>query len=180
VIWIDVWGYFTCARLCIEMNDETKTPVVYMICGFIGAGKTTFAKKLEKETGAIRITKDEWLIKLFGHNPLIDRFEEYDEKICELSNDIAFQFVERGVDVIIDDGFWVKSQRKEMRERIMRSGAKAVLYYVGCPMETMKKRVVGRNKNLSKDSFDVSESVFGSYVKYWEPPSDDEDYVLVE
>jgi len=32
---------------------------VYLICGFIGAGKTTFAKMLEKKTGAVRIVKDE-------------------------------------------------------------------------------------------------------------------------
>jgi len=37
-------------------------PIVYVICGFIGAGKTTFAKKLEEKTGAVRITKDEWSI----------------------------------------------------------------------------------------------------------------------
>ena len=48
---------------------------VYLICGFIGSGKTTFAKKLEKETGAIRITKDEWLISLFGHDPSIPNYE---------------------------------------------------------------------------------------------------------
>ena len=110
--------------------EKDKKPVVYIICGFIGAGKTTFAKKLELKTGAIRITKDEWLMKLFGHNPRVEGFEEYDEKICELSNNIAFQFVERGIDVIIDDGFWVKKQRDEMRERIEKAGAKAVLYYV--------------------------------------------------
>jgi predicted kinase len=35
-----------------------RKPIVYLICGFIGAGKTTFAKKLEEKTGAVRITKD--------------------------------------------------------------------------------------------------------------------------
>ena len=39
-------------------------PNVYLICGFIGAGKTTFAKKLEEKTGAVKITKDEWSIRL--------------------------------------------------------------------------------------------------------------------
>ena len=47
------------------MNN--KQPVAYVICGFIGAGKTTFARKLEKETKAIRITKDEWIIKIIGN-----------------------------------------------------------------------------------------------------------------
>jgi len=32
-----------------------KQPIAYIICGFIGAGKTTFARKLEKETEAVRI-----------------------------------------------------------------------------------------------------------------------------
>ena len=49
-----------------------RKPIMYVICGFIGAGKTTFAKKLEEKTGAVRITKDEWLIKLFGHDPSIN------------------------------------------------------------------------------------------------------------
>ena len=37
-------------------------PTVYVLCGFIGAGKTTFARELEARTGAVRITKDEWLV----------------------------------------------------------------------------------------------------------------------
>ena len=46
------------------MRNNARTPIVYLICGFIGAGKTTFSKKLETETGAVRITKDEWSISL--------------------------------------------------------------------------------------------------------------------
>ncbi len=49
-----------------------RKPIVYLICGFIGAGKTTFAKKLEEKTGAVRITKDEWSIRLIGNDPTID------------------------------------------------------------------------------------------------------------
>ncbi len=159
---------------------KDKTPVVYMICGFIGAGKTTFAKKLEMKTGAIRITKDEWLIRLFGHNPRIEGFEEYDEKMCELSNHIAFNFVECGIDVIIDNGFGAKEQREEMKKRIEKAGAKAVLYYVRCPMEVMKERVVNRSNNLTEDSFEIDEKLFDKYAKYWEPPGEDEDYILAE
>lgn len=52
-----------------------KQSTVYIICGFIGAGKTTLAKKLEAKTGAVRITKDEWSIRLIGHDPTIDGYE---------------------------------------------------------------------------------------------------------
>jgi predicted kinase len=159
---------------------KQKTPVVYMICGFIGAGKTTFAKKLEAKTEAVRITKDEWLIKLLGHDPRVEGFGEYDAKMCELSNDVAFQFVEHGVDVIIDNGFGVREQREEMKKRIESVGAEAVLYYVKCPMKVMKERVINRSSNLTEDSFEIDEGLFDSYVKYWQPPGEDEDYILAE
>jgi AAA domain len=86
-----------------------RQPIVYLICGFIGAGKTTFAKKLEGKTGAVRITKDEWSIRLIGNDPTIDGYKEWDHKICGLSRDVAFQLAEKGIDVIIDEGFWEKN-----------------------------------------------------------------------
>ena len=157
-----------------------RKPIVYVICGFIGAGKTTFAKKLEKKTGAVRITKDEWSIRLIGNDPTIDGFEEYDNKLCELSRDVAFQLVEKGIDVIIDEGFWEKEQRDEMRKRIEAIGATEILYYVEAPIETIRDRVVGRNTNVTKNSFKISREMFDNYLQYWQPPSEDEDYVLAK
>jgi predicted kinase len=155
-----------------------RKPIVYLICGFIGAGKTTFAKKLEEKTGAVRITKDEWSICLIGNDPTIDGYEEWDTKIIELSRDIAFQLAEKGIDVIIDEGFWAKEERDELRRKIDAIGAKAVMYYVDTPIETIRERVVGRNNNLTKDSFKISREMLDNYLKYWQPPREDEDYIL--
>ena len=158
------------------MNKKQAT--VYIICGFIGAGKTTFAKKLEEKTGAVRITKDEWSIRFIGNDPTIDGYEEWDQKICGLSRDVAFQLAEKGIDVIMDEGFWEKEQRDEMRRRTGTIGAKAVMYYVETPIETIRERVVGRNNNLTKDSFKISREMLDKYLMYWQPPSEDEDYLL--
>ena len=155
-----------------------RKPIVYIICGFIGAGKTTFAKKLEEKTGAVRITKDEWSICLIGNDPTIDGYEEWDTKIIELSRDVAFQLAEKGIDVIIDEGFWAKEQRDELRRKIDAIGAKAVMYYVDTPIEKIRERVVGRNNNLTKDSFKISREMLDNYLKYWQPPSEHEDYIL--
>jgi predicted kinase len=155
-----------------------RKPIVYLICGFIGAGKTTFAKKLEEKTGAVRITKDEWSIRIIGNDPTIDGYEEWDTKIIELSRDVAFQLAEKGIDVIIDEGFWAKEQRDELRRKIDAIGAKAVMYYVETPIETIRDRVVGRNNNLTKDSFKISREMLDNYLNYWQPPSEDEDYIL--
>lgn len=155
-----------------------RKPIVYLICGFIGAGKTTFAKKLEEKTGAVRITKDEWSIRFIGNDPIINGYEAWDQKICELSRDVAFQLAEKGIDVIIDEGFWAKEQRDEMRRRAGTIGAQAVMYYVETPIETIRERIVGRNTTLTKDSFKISREMLDTYLMYWQPPGEDEDYIL--
>jgi predicted kinase len=154
--------------------------IVYLICGFIGAGKTTFAKKLEKETGAVRITKDEWSIRLIGNDPTIDGYAEWDQKIIELSRDFAFHLAEKGIDVIMDEGFWGKEEREELKRRIRVTGAKAVMYYVDTPIETIRERVAKRNDNLTKVSFKISREMLDNYLINWQPPGEDEDYILAD
>ncbi len=157
-----------------------RTATAYVICGFIGSGKTTFAKQLEKETGAVRITKDDWLCKLVGQDPSIPKFEEYDRKICEISRNIAFQFVKNGVDVIIDEGFWAKSERDDMKRKIQSLGAKTVLYYIDTPIDKMRERTLTRNNSDSLDSFHINGEMFDDYLKYWEPPSNEEGFIKIK
>lgn len=156
-----------------------RQPIVYLICGFIGAGKTTFAKQLAEKIGAVRITKDEWSIRLIGNDPTIDGYADWDHKICGLSRDVAFQLTEKGIDVIIDEGLWEREQREVMRMRAAAIGAKAVLYYVEAPIETMRERAVGRNHSRTNDAFVISRELFDTYLPYWQPPGDDEDYIRV-
>jgi len=41
---------------------------LHLIVGFLCSGKTTFAKKLEQELPALRLTPDEWHLRLFGND----------------------------------------------------------------------------------------------------------------
>lgn len=158
-----------------------KQPVAYVICGFIGAGKTTFAKKLEKETGAIRITKDEWLVKIFGNKITCDsKFAEYDKNVTSLAKDITFKILNAGKDVILDEGFWEKSYRNDIKKQIIELGAIPILYYVECPIEKMRERTAARSTNPTEDSFEIDGDMFDSYLKYWEPPSEDEEFILAK
>jgi predicted kinase len=161
-----------------KANPLKSKPIVYLLCGFIGSGKTTFAKKLEERTGAVRITKDEWLIRLIGNDPTIDGYADYDSRMCGLSRDVAFQLAAKGIDVILDEGFWEKELRDEMRRRTEDIGAQAVLYFLDTPIETIRDRVAQRNMNLANDSFEISMDLLDGYLKYWQPPGDDEEYVL--
>lgn len=45
---------------------------LHLICGLPCAGKTTFARQLEQKRAALRLTPDEWHIRLFGMDFLED------------------------------------------------------------------------------------------------------------
>ncbi len=53
-----------------------------------------------------------------------------------------------------------------------------MLYYVDTPMDKMRVRTAQRTIHPGTDSFEISEELFESYVKYWEPPAADEQYTL--
>ena len=162
------------------MKKSNEKPIAHLICGFIGAGKTTFSKKLQKETRALRFTKDEWIIKIFGNDPSsIDQFDKYDERVKELSFDVAFECLKAGNDIIIDDGLWIRGDRNKMRKRVEKVGATPVFYYLKCSFDTMKKRTLNRNKKTSKDTFNIDEKMFESYKKYFEEFGDDEQHIVI-
>ena len=43
-------------------------PTLYVMVGLPAAGKTTLARQIEIEHGALRFTPDEWMIPLFGES----------------------------------------------------------------------------------------------------------------
>jgi predicted kinase len=159
--------------------QENNKPIAHIIIGFIGSGKTTFARKLEKETGAVRFTKDEWMVRLFGTTPPKEKFEEYDNKMASLATDMALKCLKAGIDVIIDEGFWVKEQRDEIREKVKKVGAIPKVYYLEVPFEFMKARTLKRSENPPVDSFTIDEESFDHYWKFFQPPDKDEEFTLI-
>jgi predicted kinase len=160
------------------MHGNNK-PIAYIIIGFIGSGKTTFARKLENETGAIRFTKDEWMVRIFGNTPLKDTFEEYDNKMASLATDIAIKCLKAGIDVIIDEGFWAKEHRNAIRAKVKNAGAIPKLYYIEASFEIMKDRTLKRSENPPIDSFTIDEEAFDHYWNFFQPPEKDEDFTLI-
>ena len=158
---------------------QNNKATVYLIAGFIGAGKTTFSKKLETETGALRFTKDEWIIKVLGNNPRVDNFDKFDDFFTNLAIEIALKCAAHGVDVIIDDGFWFKRQRDDVIKRISSIEASVKGYYLRCPKNILEQRVLERSKQLPDDSFVIDKEMFTKYYESFQEPSPVENFILI-
>ena len=84
-----------------------------MMCGPTGSGKTTFAKRLEREHNAVRMSVDEWMIALHGHHMPREVFDERLARIKDLLWNMARRLLELGVNVVLDFGFWKRTDRSE-------------------------------------------------------------------
>lgn len=163
------------------MINTKKKPIAYLLMGFISSGKTTYAKMLEAETNALRFTKDEFMIKIFGDNPKkIPNFEIYDSKMTELLTEMALESLRKGYDVIIDDGFWSRSQRKEIVKKLNELGVDFKIYYLKSSFDKLLEKTLIRNRNLDGSSFLIDKEMFNSYVKYFEEPGEEENVIIVD
>jgi predicted kinase len=136
-------------------------PAAHLIYGYLGAGKTTFARQLERDIPAIRFSHDEWMVRLYGDDPPIEQFAVFYWRIHEQVEEIWLRCLELGLDVVLDFGFWTRQERDATRAKIIALGAEARLYRLTCPEDEAWRRIEKRNANrqgsllIVRNTFDV-------------------------
>lgn len=148
---------------------------LYLICGFLGAGKTTYSQKLVKSKNTLHLNPDEWCMKLFSK-------EEYEQNWSDcFSKTIDFLWIKikeaakSNQDVILDMGFWTKESRDEARKQALELGLEPEVHYVYAPDEVLKERISHRTGVIAENNL----RQFDSVKKSFEPPKPDEPHVLV-
>lgn len=154
-------------------------PVVHLICGPLGAGKTTVAWRLSEQQRAVRFSLDEWVMQLFGSEaPEPMRFEWWAER-CERCRQRIWSVCEallaRDVDVILDFGLPSLAQREHWRALALQLGAAVQLHVVTSDPALRWQRVQERNRRESVTfALVVTESMFAGSETWWEPPQGEE------
>jgi predicted kinase len=152
-------------------------PTAHLICGPLGSGKTTFARRLEAEISALRFTHDEWMVALYGQDPPLGQFPDYFQRVTLLINSIWPRCLELRLDVILDLNFWRRSQRDEVRQTVAAHGGTSILYWLGCRKDIARNRVHVRNGS-SPDLF-IAPETFESLWPQIQPPGPDEDHIVI-
>lgn len=157
-----------------------KKPTAHLLHGFIGSGKTIFARKLEREHGAVRFTHDEWMVRLYGWNPPEEHYAEYFIRVENLIWEEATLAVRAGSDVILDFGFWTRASRDAGRSHVDDIGAVARFYSVSCPQRIMRARALERSKSPAVDSLWIDAPGYDKLMARFEPMQDDEEFVRID
>lgn len=162
------------------MSSLPAKPTAHLLHGFVGAGKTTFARRLEVELPAMRLTHDEWMHQLYGPNPPAAEFAKLFARVDALIWSCAERTLELGRDVILDYGFWTRRSRDEARGRIEALGLRFVLYSVEVPESLARKRVADRTRQVPDDSLWINHEAFDLFKTRFEPLQSDEPHVSID
>lgn len=158
----------------MKISGGFNLATLHLMVGLPCAGKTTLAKKLEREHSALRLTTDEWHVHLFGQDAVDPEHDARHTLIEIMLWKIASRALELGTNVILDFGFWAREEREDFRMRAKQLGARSEVHFLDVPAEELMRRLAVRNAQDSQESFYIPEELMIPWIELFEKPTPDE------
>ncbi|MFB7755121.1 AAA family ATPase [Streptomyces sp. NPDC056121] len=146
---------------------------LFLTCGVAGSGKTTLARKLEQERGALRLTGDAWMRRLYPDLPAFAPAAVRD-RVEKLQFDLALQVLEQGIDVVVDWGLLGRDERDHYRTQAQDRGAKVVLCLLDPPLAVLRERLEIRNRKVSADTYGIPLAKLEEQFRVFQRPTPQE------
>lgn len=163
----------------MDMGKITLTkPVLIMMYGFPGAGKTYFARQLSDSLKAVHVSSDRIRGELF-EKPRYDK--EENQVVEHLTQYMAEEFLNAGVSVIYDSNGARGAQRRQMRELAQKVHAKPILLWFQVDHDTAFARIMKRDKRRVDDKYarEFDRSGFDAFITGMQNPKSTEDFVVL-
>jgi predicted kinase len=155
----------------------------HLISGLPCSGKTTYSKALTSDINSVHFALDYWLITAFGVYSIESvGHEEHTRRVLacrELIWRSAATLLVRGVDVILDDGFFLRDNRKQHIRLANEVGAQSRIHYLTAPVDLLRVRLERRNACLPKYNFRIDPGMLNVFIGLFEIPAADEGAPLV-
>ena len=139
---------------------------LYLFSGLPGSGKSTVARILADDEGAVRLAPDDWLQAL----ALDVRADDARVRMRELHWQHAQELLMQGVSVILEFGLPTRSERNEKRERARELGVRVELWFLDDDRELLWSRVERRNASGAPGAVHVEREAFLAWAERFEVP----------
>lgn len=147
---------------------------LHLMVGLPCCGKTTLGRKLEQELPALRLTPDEWHIRLFGQDALEPEHDARHSLIEALLWNVASRALALGTNVVLDYGLWTREEREDYRSRAEQIGVSSEVHYLDVPEDELLRRLESRNLRPSQESFLITEDAMKPWIAFFQKPTGDE------
>lgn len=152
-------------------------PTLYLFIGYPGAGKTTAAKIIAKETGAVHLWADLERHKLF---PKPTHSLKESNELYNLLNDASEYLLAQGKSVVFDTNFNFYADRQKLRNLAARHGADTVVVWVTTPVDIARDRAVCEEETRNGYTTTMTDEQFLAIVAKLEPPRKDEKIIKID
>lgn len=148
---------------------------VHLLCGLNGAGKTTHARRLEQDTGALRLSLDAFMLDEHPDVPYHDsRYGALAEQAKQALWARALPELAAGRDVVLDWNQWSRARRATWRDHALRAGCALLLHVLDVDVETAVARAGSRAESAEPGSHALAEEHVRQMADLIEWPTDDE------
>jgi predicted kinase len=121
---------------------------------------------------------DHWLITAFGKYEIATvGHEEHTRRVLacrELIWDAARELLRRSVDVVLDDGFFLRHHRVRHVTLAAALGATAKIHFIDTPADVIRTRLAVRNAHLPPFNFRIDPESLVGFSALFERPSNAE------
>ncbi len=159
--------------LCKDMKRNFKKPILLIIMGVVGAGKSTIAKKIAKEYPFYYAAADNVRVALCK-NPTHGSVET--SETYSIMYAVVEELLQQGKSVIIDATLPKKKYRDELQDRFGKM-AHTILLFIDRSPDEIRKRVSLRKENLQNPlgiTFALNEKLLERFLQELEIPDETE------
>ncbi len=149
---------------------------IFLMCGKICSGKSTYARKLREQHKAAVLSVDEITLALFDGNAG-DKLDDYVERTERYLYGKSLEFLECGINAVLDWGFWTKRERDEAREFYGSRGIDYEFIFIDISDAEWRLRLEKRNNAVlagETSAYYVDEGLMDKFEGIFEKPDETE------
>ncbi len=160
------------------MKIVPNTPLLIMLYGYPGAGKSYVARQLSNHIQAAHVQGDRIRYELF-EKPLYDKQEN--AIITQLMDYMTEEFLSSGISVIYDTNALRAAQRHSLREMARRAQAKSLVIWLQIDADSAFERTQKRDRRKADDRYApvLDQTTFNSISSHMQNPTMVDNYVVI-
>ncbi len=160
-------------------SESSPAAVLHLLCGKIGAGKSTLAVRLASLPRTVLISEDAWLAALYpGEIREVADYARCAGRLRQAMGGHVAALVRAGLSVVLDFPANTRASRAWLRQVVDAAGCRHQLHFLDLPDAVCKARLRARIQS-GTHPFTTSEAQYDAITAYFVTPQDDEGFEIV-